>query len=352
MASFVYNPKMIQLARESRGLTQIELCRLMNVAQGTVSKLENEDIYFSDEYAFKLSEILNYPLSFFSQKDDIYPISMIYYRKKAKIPGKIQSKFEATINILRINIERLLKRVELVEPNLINWDVEKNGSPEHAAMYLREVWKVPKGRIENLTELIEDNGIFVIQVDFGTEAIDGVSLFTSKGQPVIFVNSGFSADRQRLTVAHELGHLILHFTKLPDNFRDLEKEAFRFANEFLFPEIEFRRSFAKLNLKVLANMKRYWKVSMASMIMRAHNLEMLTSNEEKYLWQQMVPFRTREPEELDFPKEQPTLLKEVIEIHKNEFNFTNEDLSILLSLSSDDYRTYYEFEGRKLFRVA
>lgn len=343
---FSYNPKMIELARESRGLTQSELCSLMNVAQGTISKLENSELFISDEYIEKISEILNYPRLFFAQKDPIYPMPLIYYRKRSKVSGKVQKIFEAKMNIIRFHIEKLLKRVEIPDPNLIDWDVERNGSPERAAMFLREFWKVPKGRIENLIRLVENNGIIVIRFKFLTDKIDGFSVFTVKNQPIIFVNSDLSSDREILTIAHELGHIMMHFCKITDLDRDLEKEAFRFGSEFLVPEFEFKRGFSKLTLKSLADLKRYWHISMSSMVVKASNLGIITKNEEKYLWQQLSPYRLREPESLDFPKDTPMLVKEIIDLHKSDFDFTNERLSEELNLNIDEFKDYYGFDTK------
>ncbi|WP_158561265.1 ImmA/IrrE family metallo-endopeptidase [Emticicia sp. C21] len=342
---------MIELARESRGFTQTELCEKMNVRQGTVSKLENNELFLSDDYIEKISDILNYPKSFFLLKDEIYPPSLIYYRRKAKVPGRTQKQFEAQMNIIRIHIEKLLKRVEIPDANLIDWDVEKHGQPEKAALFLREKWRLPKGKIENITRLLEDNGIIVIRFDFNTDKIDGLSLFTVKNQPIIYVNSQLPSDKERLTLAHELGHLVLHFSKITEKDRDLEKEAFRFGSEFLVPEFDFRRSFAKLNLKTLANLKRFWKVSMSSLIVKASNIGILTPNEEKYLWQQMAPYRLREPEELDFAKEQPSLVKEIIEVHKQDFELSSIEIAEILSLGVDDYYYYYEGNLRKPLQI-
>jgi hypothetical protein len=44
------------------------------------------------------------------------------------------------------------------------------------ARYVREYWKIPKGRIENLTQILEDNGIIVFELDL--EAMDGFCTFS------------------------------------------------------------------------------------------------------------------------------------------------------------------------------
>lgn len=343
--SFSYNPEMIKLGRESRGLTQNELCDRLNMAQGTISKLENADYIISEELVEKISDILDYPSTFFKIKAQIYPTSLIYYRRKIKVQGKVLTQSEAKMNVVRITLERLIAEIELPEINLLDWDIEKNGSPENAALFLREKWRVPKGRIEDLTKLVEDNGIIVIHFNFGTDKMEGLSLFTNQNQPVIYLNSNMPSDRLRFTLAHELGHLVMHFGKLFDNSRDLEKEAFQFASEFLIPTIDFKKGIEKIDLMTLANMKRYWRVSMQSMIYKARHNNIITANQEKYLWSQLSAngYNKTEPVELSFPKEIPTLVKEIIELHKSELGYSIEKLAKMLSLNSDEFFTYFNY---------
>lgn len=60
------NPRMITLARESRGLTQTELSKAMKIPQGTLSKMELYGMA-AEKHLSKLSECLNYPENFFYQ---------------------------------------------------------------------------------------------------------------------------------------------------------------------------------------------------------------------------------------------------------------------------------------------
>ena len=50
--------------------------------------------------------------------------------------------------------------------------------------------------------------------------------------PVILINATSPTDRKRLTIAHELGHLVLHSVDVTE---ELEIEANWFAAEFLMP---------------------------------------------------------------------------------------------------------------------
>jgi Zn-dependent peptidase ImmA (M78 family) len=62
---------------------------------------------------------------------------------------------------------------------------------------------------------------------------DGITLVTDKGQPILFVNDSLPNDRKIFSIAHELGHLIMHIpiSPLPDGI-DEEKETNEFSGEF------------------------------------------------------------------------------------------------------------------------
>src|SRR5690606_31019482 len=93
--------------------------------------------------------------------------------------------------------------------NIPKWDSEVDGSPSNCAKFLREYWRVKRGRIENLTDLIENNGVVVVSTGLGN--LDGLATFSTSGIPLIFVNNDRTGDRHRFNLAHELGHLVLHW---------------------------------------------------------------------------------------------------------------------------------------------
>jgi Zn-dependent peptidase ImmA (M78 family) len=95
---------------------------------------------------------------------------------------------------------------------------------------------VPPGPIENLTTLAERAGIIVVWCDFGA-AIDGVTMKTDDLPPCIFLNRTAPADRLRASLAHEIGHTIMH--RVPTD--TMEDEAYTFGAELLVPERELRK---------------------------------------------------------------------------------------------------------------
>lgn len=166
-------------------------------------------------------------------------------------------------------------------------------------------------------------------------------MYTTNGIPLIFINRDIPADRARLTIAHELGHVIMHLSSKVDDSRDKEVEAFLFAAELLMPEAEIKPQLVRLNLSTLATLKQYWKTSMGAILKRAKTLGVITDNQSKYLWMQMGAegYRTKEP--VFFAHEQPTVLKQIIDAYTEELDYSFEEIAALMHASLDDFRDHY-----------
>ena len=351
--SYTLNPDMLKLARESRGLTQKELSQKIGIRQGTYSKIEGGTLSFTDEVADRVSTELEYPKSFFERHSKLYPLSVTYYRRNLTLPKKTLLQVEARLDVVCMSIAKLTDSVDCPPTNLPVWDVEKYGSPEKAAISLREMWRVPKGPLRKLIELIEDNGILVVGFDFGADGIDGFAIRGAHNDPIIFFNSNLPGDRRRLTIAHELAHLMLHIGLKCAEHRDIEKEAFGFASEFLVPASEFAKSFVRLDLPTLAGMKQYWSVSMQSLIVKAQNHSLITANQSRYLWQLMAKndYLKREPVAIDVPIEEPSLLREIIEVYQSELEYSIDEIAQSVSLTTKEFLQTFFTKKRSLFKI-
>lgn len=343
-----FNNEMLVLARESRGLVQKELASQLSIDQGTLSKIENGVLHISEEQLEEVCRVLEYPKSFFLQTGNLFHPNLHYYRKKVTIPGKVLKKAEAQMNITKLTLDKLLNSVDLATQNLVKWDVELNGSPTKAAQYLREYWRVPKGRIDNLVKLVEDNGVIVVILDLESEKLDGLSLFTEDNHPIVFVNSRMSGERQRLTLAHELGHIVLHFGNQISEGRDIEDEAFEFAAELLMPQKEIISQLSRLDLLSLITLKKYWKVSMRALALRAKKLKAITDYQYRYLVIKMNKEwgAKNEPHKLEV--ERPGLIREIINLHTESLGYAKEELASFLSLTYNEFMSKYFDERVKL----
>jgi Zn-dependent peptidase ImmA (M78 family)/transcriptional regulator with XRE-family HTH domain len=337
------NPEMVILAREFRGLTQEELARRLCISQARVARIEG-GLKTEVENAIleSLTEQLGFPSEFFTQEEDRigFGSSAYFYRKKAELLASDRKRIHGVVNLLRIAVKRFNSFVEIdAQRPLPMFDLaEFDGNAAKVAQALRGLWKLPDGPVKNLTALLEAAGVVVIPCDFGTRAMDATSLRLAEMPPLIFINADIPGDRWRYTVAHELGHIVMH--EAPHE--SMEDEADTFAAEFLVPEIEIRAQFSrypKLRLQDLANLKPYWKVSMAFLLVRAHTLGYLDDNQRRYLWMTMskLNMRLREPNPIE--REQPKTLRRFLDFFYEKLKYTPDDFAKLLRLNPPELRS-------------
>ena len=337
------NKSMIVLAREARGITQLELAEKIGVANTTLSKMEKGDLNTSDEAIGLIAEETNFPVSFFNQENDIYP-EHLNYRKRDSVAQKLLTPLNANVNIVRLHIQRLLSELNIRKSDLPSFEVNDKNTPATIAKKIRKAWKVDSPIIEKIVELFESKGIVVTSFDFGTERVDSRCVLTDDLQPIIIYNNTLLGDRQRFSLAFQLGHLVMHTSTSVDWERDVAHEANLFASEFLMPEAAIRGDFENgVTLPLLGELKRKWKVSMISLLYRADDLGYLTPNQKRYLLQQFneQKMRRREPKELDVPIERESLVKKWIKELKTKQKLNDKGVASLFHLNMDEFTTRY-----------
>ena len=340
------NPQMIILARESRGFTQKELADLLGLSAGKLCRVEQEDQTLSKYTIERLSHVLKYPPSFFCQPGEAYIMSTINFRKRDKVSAKLHSSVEARASIFRMNFECLVKVIKFPAPKLPDLTVMRTGSPEQSAKQLRKSWKRPKGPVENIVELIEDHGVPIVNIDFGTERVDSRAVLLKDWKhSAIVINKAMLGDRQRFSLAFELGHLIMHNAKAVPAESRIDHEANLFAAEFLMPADDIRKDFeGNITISMLATLKRKWMVSMQALMYRANDLELLTPNQKRYLISQFngLKIRRREPAELDIPVEKPLLMRDLITRYRSAQKMSVKEMASLLHLSPEEFLEKYK----------
>lgn len=203
--------------------------------------------------------------------------------------------------------------------------------------------RIQKGPIPNLVESLERNGIIVYFINTSNDKFDGYTLFTNNVQPVIFINGSIPNDRKRFTLAHELGHLVLHIrTDREDLSRDVENEANMFASEFLMPEIDIRNDLSYITLTKAAQLKDYWMTSKSSIIRRARDLGFIDQNKYTYFNIELSRRGERKIEKGYVGIDNPGIIKSTISELRRVENYTIEDFSMMLSLSVDLFKNLFE----------
>lgn len=339
------NGNMLRLARQLKGFPQIEAARKLEIDQSLLSRMENGVAEIRDEVLSKASRIYEVRTTFFFQSDPIYgaPVSVHpMWRKKADVTARDIDSIVAELNVRVMHLRRFLEAAEVAKANdLPRLDIEDYGDPEQIAGTVRSHWQVPRGPIRDLTVLVERAGVLVVHSRMAGASISGVTFSVPGMPPLIVLNTDQPADRARFTLAHELGHLVMH--RFPSS--DMENEANAFASALLMPASDIRPLLEtrKIDLALLASLKPEWHVSMQSIIMRAKSLGLLSRNQEEYLWKQMSvrKWRLREPPELDFAPEQPSVVSNLVRIFRDHLGYSPEELSKLFHLFEDRIETLY-----------
>ena len=210
---------------------------------------------------------------------------------------------------------------------------------------------VPDGPVKNLAALCERAGVLVVHCEFA-EQVDGVTMRLRDVPPIVFLNQKAPADRMRHSLAHELGHLIMH--SVPTE--TMEEEADQFAGELLAPASQLRSDLigGRVTLERLVQLKMYWRVSVASLLYRAGAAGFISKNQSDYLWRQLSArgWRKREPDETQFPPERTQLFEHIISLHADTLKYSAADFAALLHLDDDDVRRLYGVRPQNVSRVS
>ncbi len=342
------NSEMLSLAREYRCLTQGELAKQASITQSLIAKIENGiKNSASEETVLSLANALNFPIEFLKLEENTvgFGSSSVFYRKKSKLTSIDRKVIQSKVNLHRIALKRMLNAVNLNPKYKINVFYDEDITPEEASKSIRSSWNIPDGQINNLTTILERAGIVIIECDFGTNHIDGTSIWNADMPPIIFVNKNLTADRYRFTLAHEFGHLVLH----EQHSEEMENEADAFASSFLMPKEFFVPYVAKFNgnpkLHELSQLKPLWKVSIAAMIERMYQLNLITQEKRKVLYIMMNQRKIRQIEPNAFLKEKPTLLDKIFKASVVEASMSKDELPLYFRMPDDCIKDlYFSFE--------
>lgn len=334
------NPEMLLTARNYKGLSQTQLAQQCGISQAFYSKIEGgvTSVNINNEVVNCISRTLGFPVPFFSKNARALGVPASFhemYRKPTSVGGKkTLERVSSDLTIRMLCLSKLLDSIE-IEPelHLPEYEAEdySNDGAEIARM-VRRTWMIPPGPINNLTRLVEKAGIIVFPSYFSATRVDGVSVNIAGLPPVIFLNIMSPADRARFSLAHELGHLVMHKQISPT----MEDEANEFAAELLMPEKEMLVEFSdRIDLKELARLKRIRKTSMAALLYRAKSIDKISENQSAYLWRQLSKYRKNEPESTNFEREEPSTLKTMLKMIIESLDYSLEDIAKSFDLSVD-----------------
>ncbi len=351
MVSDHARPRMVTLVRESLGLTQLDLGEAAGLSQGYISKVESSLLPLTGENLLKVADALKCPVELLVDDTPVQGLEvtcMHHRRRHSKINASTKRRIEALTHLTRVSVEGLLRGIELVpDTELHRLDLDLfDGDPAAAARAVRASWRVPTGPIHNVVEVLEAVGIIVVARSLVTNAQDAVSTWPRDGgrPPIMVVNLGLPADRQRFTTCHELAHLLLH--TIPED--DQEKQADIFAAEFLAPAEEIAPQLAGLTTRDfprLIQLKAQWGMSIAALIRRAYDLDEISDRQYRQFQIRLNQLGWKQLEPGAPPAETPSTLTRVMEVHLSQHGYTIDELAKTAGMLPAPFKAHYRPPG-------
>lgn len=333
-------------ARAAAGLSMAALAKMVGVSANMIKKYEHDESMPSSKVLLKLAEALSVRTEYFFRPAKI-ALGNVEYRKKANTSQKLLKRIEADV---LDQAERWFE-LERVWPNFpvptFSFDFELPSIDsiediEQVADKVREYWKLGVNPLPELIDLLESKGILVItsQVQEDAKKIDGLQA-KIHGKPVVFVSSSWPGCRQRFTLAHELGHLLLH-DLLPSGM-DEEKACNRFASSFLLPQAGAYQHLGEkrstIDFKELYLLKHEYGLSMQACLYRARDLNIISSEYTKssYILFSKNGWRTKEPGDA-YPKERTYLFEQLVHRAVSEEIISESKAAELLKIPTIELR--------------
>ncbi len=332
-----FNGQRLRQARLYNGLSINDLAEILGVTKQAISQYETQNVTPEFEKMRILTEKLKFPSSYFFQKD-IYDVNTktTYFRALLSANKNARLQQQVKLKHLAIIYQVLNKYLEFPILNIPKFKYDDKLDFEQIALDLRNYWDIGEKPIDNISYLLEKNGIIVASYPVNQNNIDAYSQkIKVEGNDryiIVLSNDKNLAARSNFDAAHELGHILLHDWNIDieelsrEDFKQQEREANYFAAAFLLPKNAFLQdvSLYPRDLKYYIELKKKWKVSISAMLIRANRLGVLTDNQYQYLMKQMAinNWRKREPLDNVLIKHEPILLNKSIELlmQNNIFN--------------------------------
>lgn len=273
----------LQRARKAAGLSLRELGERIGLSHASIKKYEDGVAMPSSEVLIRLARALEVRSEYFFRPDRV-ALGKIEYRKRSSLPKK---RLEAITHEVIDQIERRIELESLFPKPPVQAFSGVEGLPTHVtelgqiediADAVRAAWNLGLNPIPDLIDLFEMRGIRVFVTKKNVEGkFDGLATLVND-MPVVVVDGQWPGDRQRFTLAHELGHLILE-GRLAGELNE-EHACHRFAGAFLFPKTsaleELGQHRRALEIKELALLKEEFGLSMSAILYRARDLEIIS----------------------------------------------------------------------------
>lgn len=287
----------LRRARKAAGMSLRSLGESVGLSHAAIKKYEDGQAVPSSDVLLKIGRVLNVRVEYFF-RPDIVALGGVNYRKRSSLP---QKHIDAITHVIIDQIERRIELENQFPSPPVKGFLPVAGLPERihdlaqveeVANMVRGAWEMGIGPIPDLVDLLESNGVRVFMINSEANLkFDGLAASVGD-MPVVVVGSNWPGDRQRFTLAHELGHLMMS-ERISEEI-DEEVAANRFAGAFLLPRESIYKEIGKrrtvIELQELGLLKNEFGISMAAILHRALDLDIVSPS---YYQMQARLFRSR-----------------------------------------------------------
>jgi transcriptional regulator with XRE-family HTH domain len=305
----------LKAMRTARGLTLEELSNAMGglVTKQALSKYERGASAPTPRVLVALARALGVKAIDLTV-EPAADVRVLAFRKRSAFPKSAQQVLRSRVALdleRRTELQGLVGQCCAGDVPLGAYPVGAMDDVESAADALRDRWDLGRDPLDQMVDVLERHCFHVIGVD-APEQFDGMSAVAEvSGEPVavaVVSRNGVCRERQRLSLGHELGHLVMSVGEGVDE----EKAAYRFGSALLAPretllrEVGCRRS--DITAEELFILKRRFGMSLAALVYRLHDLDVISDRYYQEWWRFIgkMGWRREEPEET--PAEQPRWL--------------------------------------------
>jgi Zn-dependent peptidase ImmA (M78 family)/transcriptional regulator with XRE-family HTH domain len=312
----------LERARKAAGLSMKALADEIDLSANSIKKYEHGTAMPSSTNLLKLAKALSVRTEYFFRPTKV-EISGVEYRKRAntaqkvldRINGDVLDQAERWQELLEFYPDPVKPIPEFSLPENLPNRLDGLEQVELLAVQMRQAWDLGLNPIHDMIDTMESKGIMIITTDVETDKkFDGLAGKIGN-TPVVVISTSQSGDRQRFTLAHELGHLVVH-GRLSEEL-DEEKVCNAFAGAFLLPAQtliehlgEKRRNIEPRELLML---KHEYGISMLAALYRAGQCGIITPATQKSLFMLFSKngWRTQEPGK-EYPHESTFLYKQLV----------------------------------------
>ena len=297
----------LKMARKMAGMSQQDLGKLVGVSRMAISKYERDQITPRSDVLIQLAQALGVKVEYLLRPLEITLSEPVFHKRVALRVKEKNAILEHTRDWVEryLDIETLFGSFPEFSYPVLDSQVNALEEVERIALDLRQAWNLGMAPIDNLMETLESQNIKVHIID-GAKEFDALTIWVNESLPVIVVKGNIPGDRQRFSLAHELGHLLLD---VGGNV-DPEDAANRFAGAFLVPEPAVYQELGEhrqtLSVRELHLLKQKYGLSMQAWIYRAKDLGIISESKARQMY---IRFRKQgwhrqEPGD-PFPSERP-----------------------------------------------